>query len=127
MESMHNEAYLKENKEHADDDGYLLFFQMNTAESCSKVCEPTLLTKKELQNKRRRELYAQTKEARNTCKKELSKEAGELHDKRKKERHSQQNKKCGNRSKQLMMKQLNHKRHCSHRYTSWNFLQMLYL
>ncbi|KAL2498900.1 ATP-dependent DNA helicase [Abeliophyllum distichum] len=81
---------------------------MNPAESCSKVCEPTLLTKKQLQNKRRRELYAQTKEARNTRKKELCREVGELRDKRRKERHSQRKEQCGNHSKQLRMKQLNH-------------------
>ncbi|KAL2559247.1 Uncharacterized protein Fot_03986 [Forsythia ovata] len=50
-----------------------------------------------------------TKEARNTRKKELRRKAGKLRDGRQKERHSQRNEKCGNNSKQLRMKQLNHK------------------
>ncbi|KAL2468827.1 Replication factor-A C terminal domain-containing protein [Forsythia ovata] len=88
---------------------YLLFFQMNTTESSSKVCERTMLTKKELKNKHRRELYAQTKEARNTRKKELRREAEKLRDTRRKERHFERHEKCNNRSKQLRIKHLNHK------------------
>ncbi|KAL2510551.1 Adenosinetriphosphatase [Abeliophyllum distichum] len=54
-------------------------------------------------------MYAQMKEARNTRKKELCREVGELCDRRRKDRHSQRKEKCGNHSKQLRMKQLNHK------------------
>ncbi|KAL2477306.1 hypothetical protein Fot_46320 [Forsythia ovata] len=82
---------------------------MNTTESSSKVCERTMLTKKELKNKHRRELYAQTKEARNTRKKELRREAEKLRDTRRKERHSERHEKCNNHSKQLRIKHLNHK------------------
>ncbi|KAL2492666.1 Uncharacterized protein Adt_28294 [Abeliophyllum distichum] len=62
-----------------------------------------------LMKETRRELYAQTKEAQNTRKKELRQEAEKLCDRQRKERHSKRHEKCDNCSKQLRIKHLNHK------------------